>query len=132
MLLLVDVEIFLKREYQNVEQLQVFFILKEYLKTPLYPVKLLRKSRTDPGWMHKFVLLLVNAIIVQGKTMNRVRGMIQDISVCNSFGQHFLVFLKRYSCAFCKDIRVLLTILATNTNNLDNHNLFFIPFHPDK
>lgn len=33
-LLLVNLEIFLKREYQNVEQLQVFYILKER-KTPI-------------------------------------------------------------------------------------------------
>lgn len=37
---------------------------------------------------------------------------------------------EEYLCAVYKDFRVLLAILATNTNKLDNHNLFFYPFSP--
>lgn len=50
MVLLVNLEIFLKREYQNVEQLQVFYILKE--KNLSNPVKLLRNPQPAASWIH--------------------------------------------------------------------------------
>lgn len=58
------------------------------------------------------------------KTVNHGSQMTQGILVCNFLPNAF--FKKKNLSAAYKDFRALLTILATNTNNLDNHNLFFL------
>lgn len=78
----------------------------------------------------RFVLLLVDAVIVPRKTTNHISWVMWRILVCNILSSALFPLKRKYLCAIYKDFWVLLTILDTNTNKLDNNNLFFYPFSP--
>lgn len=81
----------------------------------------------------EFVLLLVDSNHCSKKNCEPGQPNDSGYFSLQLFAQCFLVFLKKKKknlCAVYKDFRVLLTILATNTNNLDNHNLYFLSLSP--